>query len=177
MKNIIRWTVLVIALLSFVGFANAQGSCYLDTELDYFNGLSFEDKEDYFRDKITLYLTTHFDISLPQADALNAAYNLADADNFKTAVEEGFEESQLSSDLEDVLEMVQNAGFISEDQKTFAVAGSELLANQNGCRCSRNSWFNMSCSGTCHGNSGCTIRPDGCGFLGMYSCNGMCYAS
>jgi hypothetical protein len=56
-----------------------------------------------------------------------------------------------------------------------SIASRASTRASGNCSCSVGSYFNWSCSGTCADGTGtCTRTDDGCGFAGLFNCDGGC---
>lgn len=59
--------------------------------------------------------------------------------------------------------------------KTTGGPSTKTAKIEGHCSCSVGSYFNWSCSGTCNDGTGsCSRTDDGCGFAGLYMCDGGC---
>lgn len=59
--------------------------------------------------------------------------------------------------------------FKKSDLKLFAVQPDSFIPQ---CNCNIGSWFNWTCDRCPESN--CAALPDGCGFVGLYKCDGYC---
>ena len=159
--------LLILAIFTLISASFTAAQCPLSA----FQTLQPERKSEFWREKLRKAEKTE-ELDFQQARLLEEIADFAAPElySYQLVSIKGSKEEKRAKKLEkEALRLFPR----KQLRRIFGGATTESIAT---CNCSVGSYFNMSCDYTC-AQLTCAGTADGCGFVGLYKCDGWCGTS